>query len=114
MTSPSKIAVFCPNVLAGSQAWKLSAHGKKEQKPAEEGGKESEAAEGKRRTGRREGQRRWEGSGLQAAQLQCEVACQEANEPDLQVRSVHCSFVGWCELTAPLGGAGQGPWVLRR
>lgn len=37
VTSPSKIAVFCPHVLAVGQAWKLSAHGKKEQKPAKKG-----------------------------------------------------------------------------
>lgn len=67
MTSPSKIAAFCPNVLAGGQAWKLSPHGKKEQKPAKEGGKDCEGEERKRRTGRGEG----EGAGRRGVFRQC-------------------------------------------
>lgn len=40
-------------MLAVGQAWKLSAHGKKEQKPAKKKGGEAEGEERKRETGRR-------------------------------------------------------------
>lgn len=79
MTSPSKIAAFCPNVLAGSQAWKLSAHGKKEQKPAKEGGKSlrgGKEEEDRKARGRKEVGKRI----LWVAQLEREMLCQEASE----------------------------------
>jgi hypothetical protein len=78
MTSSSKIAAFCPNVLASGQAWKVSAHGKKEQKPEKKGGKKTEGEERKRRTGRGERER---GGGkarsLWSAQLVWEVAARK-------------------------------------
>lgn len=50
-----------------------------EQKPAKEGGKGCEGEERKRKTGRREGERRWESEQFGAAQLGPEVSRQEAN-----------------------------------
>lgn len=84
MTSPSKIAVFCPHVLAARQAWKLSAHGKKEQKPAKKGGKEAEGEERKRRTGK----------GGEATHSWSWGGCQEASD-DLQVHSAQVA-AWWC------------------
>lgn len=98
MTSPSKIAAFCPHVLAARQAWKLSAHGKKEQKPAKKGGKEAEGEERKRRTGKGE-----------ATQLEL-GGCQEASD-DLQVHSAQVAAWSCGVNIQPWEAQALGLWV---
>ena len=57
MTSPSKIAAFCPNVLAGSQAGNsLLMERKRTEASKKRVGKGLSGEEGKRRAGRREGE----------------------------------------------------------